>query len=621
MFACLVFITVCGAMAGSAWRSQQLLGSLAIDIYDHAFVVQDFLGRANEDFTSFAARRAAGPMAAADQASALGDVLSNLDIATARAISPKTLANFGKLREAVAGLKADPAAGAARVAEVMDAFRRAAHRVSNDGLGQRDAAAAAAAAAQRMLLITLACALAASAVTGFVLIRSVVPPLRAATGAMRLLCQGDLDADITAAARRDEIGELFASLGVFREALLNNRRMEAEKTRLAETRRARQKALLSLTNDFNTEVGAQLSSVGEAVEKLRDTAGILAGRADRMTQQSHQVGELAGEAAASAEGVSAATEALVAAGRDIARVITQSTEATRMMSQEAEQARMLVDELGRVASGVGSVVDLISDIAARTGLLALNATIEAARAGEAGRGFAVVAGEVKLLAGQTARATGDIGGKIGAVRDSAGRAIALIRGMAERIGAVEQSTTLLADSVRYQGEATGQIQANLQAAAASIGMVARSMEALRTDAAANQGASGQVATAAGEVRERSGALRHEVEYFIKATDEASEWRAFKRYAWDTEVILRPTGQMAVQAQLRNISQQGAALHCAETMLPGAGCALEGILDVPIPAQVLQCENGLLRLYFTQDGAVQAALAAFIQDRFERLEAA
>jgi hypothetical protein len=228
---------------------------------------------------------------------------------------------------------------------------------------------------------------------------------------------------------------------------------------------------------------------------------------------------------------------------------------------------------------------------------------------------------VKLLAGQTARATGDIGGKIGAVRDSAGRAIALIRGMAERIGAVEQSTTLLADSVRYQGEATGQIQANLQAAAASIGMVARSMEALRTDAAANQGASGQVATAAGEVRERSGALRHEVEYFIKATDEASEWRAFKRYAWDTEVILRPTGQMAVQAQLRNISQQGAALHCAETMLPGAGCALEGILDVPIPAQVLQCENGLLRLYFTQDGAVQAALAAFIQDRFERLEAA
>jgi methyl-accepting chemotaxis protein len=97
----------------------------------------------------------------------------------------------------------------------------------------------------------------------------------------------------------------------------------------------------------------------------------------------------------------------------------QVQESARIANEAVDQARKTSDRVGELSMAAGRIgdgVELINTIAGQTNLLALNATIEAARAGEAGRGFAVVAFEVKALAEQTARATGEIGQQIAGIQ-------------------------------------------------------------------------------------------------------------------------------------------------------------------------------------------------------------
>ena len=57
---------------------------------------------------------------------------------------------------------------------------------------------------------------------------------------------------------------------------------------------------------------------------------------------------------------------------------------------------------------IGSVLDIVSELAEQTNILAINATIEAAGAGEAGKRFAVVADEIRKLADRVTGSTKEI---------------------------------------------------------------------------------------------------------------------------------------------------------------------------------------------------------------------
>ncbi|MCD5315823.1 methyl-accepting chemotaxis protein [Kineosporia babensis] len=236
--------------------------------------------------------------------------------------------------------------------------------------------------------------------------------------------------------------------------------------------------------------------LAEMVRKIADNAGSLSGMSVGLTTLAH---ELSGGAASSAAqsrvvadasrqiGASIATVAqggqeMSSAIENIARSSHQVSATAAEAVSAAIQAGVTVQRLESSSDEIGQVVDLITNIAAQTKLLALNATIEAARAGRAGTGFAVVAEEVKMLAGQTARATEDITNRVGVAREDAKAAVASITAIKDVISQIDDLQTVVASAVEEQSATTSEMVRNVSDVSGAAGEIAENVAGVAASA-------------------------------------------------------------------------------------------------------------------------------------------
>ena len=95
----------------------------------------------------------------------------------------------------------------------------------------------------------------------------------------------------------------------------------------------------------------------------------------------------------------------------------------RSASRTVQQA---IGNLSVHASSIGTILQVIDEVAEQTKLLALNASIIAAQAGEHGKGFSVVAHEIKELARRTTSSTREIAEIVNGVKEETERAVQAI---------------------------------------------------------------------------------------------------------------------------------------------------------------------------------------------------
>jgi methyl-accepting chemotaxis protein len=268
-----------------------------------------------------------------------------------------------------------------------------------------------------------------------------------------------------------------------------------------------------LATELDRSVKTVADNVSAAATQIEQNAAMLSGLAVRTTRQAETARTASADATASVHTVSSATEQMTGSIAKIGAKMLQASQVTSQAVENTKHIDVKVALLGTAVNKIGEVIALINSIAAQTNLLALNATIEAARAGDMGKGFAIVAQEVKLLAGQTAKATGEIATQINSVQVATTQVVEATHAISTTIEEINQISAAIAVEVQDQQAGAAEILKAVNQAADGATMISSSVVKVTNEAMETASKAEELRAASVNLTRQSVVLREKVDDF------------------------------------------------------------------------------------------------------------